>query len=303
MATARINDVELFYEQTGEGTPLVFLHEFAGDYRSWETQVRFFARRNAVVTFNARGYPPSEVPEDPDAYSQDIAVEDLRSLLDHLEIHRVHVVGFSMGGSAALAFGLKYPERARSVTIAGTGSGSSPGGDDAQFLRDMDYVAQRFESEGMDKVSEFYTSGPNRVQFKDKDPRGWREFNAQFRDGSAKGHANTMRGVQGKRPSVYALEAGLKAMTVPLMIMVGDEDEPCLQPGLYLKRTVASAALSVFPKTGHNINQEEPDLFNRVLLDFITQVDGGGWTLRNPASLGHSAVLNPAELRKADSGA
>ena len=299
MATARINDVELFYEQTGEGTPLVFLHEFAGDYRSWETQVRFFARRNAVVTFNARGYPPSEVPEDPDAYSQAIAVEDLRGLLDHLEIRRAHVVGFSMGGSAALAFGLKYPERARSVTIAGTGSGSSPGGDNAQFLRDMDYVAQRFESEGMDKVSEFYTSGPNRVQFKDKDLRGWQEFNAQFRDGSAKGHANTMRGVQRKRPSVYALEAGLKALTVPLMIMVGDEDEPCLQPSLYLKRTVPSAALSVFPKTGHNINQEEPDLFNRVLLDFITQVDGGRWTLRNPASLADSAVLNPAELGKA----
>ncbi len=301
MATARINDVELFYEQTGEGTPLVFLHEFAGDYRSWETQVRFFARRNAVVTFNARGYPPSEVPEDPDAYSQAIAVEDLRSLLDHLEIHRVHVVGFSMGGSAALAFGLKYPERARSVTIAGTGSGSSPGGDNAQFLRDMDYVVQRFESEGMDKVSEFYTSGPNRVQFKDKDPRGWQEFNAQFRDSSAKGHANTMRGVQRKRPSVYALEAGLKVMTVPLMIMVGDEDEPCLEPGLYLKRTVPSSALSVFPKTGHNINQEEPDLFNRVLHDFITQVDGGRWTLRNPTSLADSAVLNPAELGKAGS--
>jgi pimeloyl-ACP methyl ester carboxylesterase len=299
MATARINDVELFYEQTGEGTPLVFLHEFAGDYRSWETQVRFFSRRNAVVTFNARGYPPSDVPEDPDAYSQAIAVEDLRSLLDHLEIRRVHVVGFSMGGSAALAFGLKYPERARSITIAGTGSGSSPGGDNAQFLRDMDYVAQRFESEGMEKVSEFYTSGPNRVQFKDKDLRGWQEFNAQFRDSSAKGHANTMRGVQRKRPSVYALEAGLKAMTVPLMIMVGDEDEPCLEPGLYLKRTVPSAALSVFPKTGHNINQEEPDLFNRVLLDFITQVDGDRWTLRNPASLADSAVLNPAELGKA----
>ena len=299
MPTARINNAELFYERTGEGTPLVFLHEFAGDYRSWETQVRFFARRYAVVTYNARGYPPSEVPEDPSDYSQDIEVEDLRGLLDHLEIDRAHVVGFSMGGSAALLFGLKYPERTRSATITGTGSGSSPGGDNARFLRDMEYVIQRFESEGMDKVSEFYTSGPNRVQFQEKDPRGWQEFNAQFRDSSAKGHANTMRGVQSKRPSVYDLEEGLKAMAVPLLIMVGDEDQPCLEPGLYLKRTVPSAALSVFPKTGHNINQEEPDLFNRALLDFITQVDGGRWSLRNPASLAESAVLNPAELKKA----
>jgi pimeloyl-ACP methyl ester carboxylesterase len=299
MATARINDVELYYELTGEGTPLVFLHEFAGDCRSWENQVRLLARRYSVVTYNARGYPPSEVPEDPAAYSQDIAVEDLRGLLDHLKIDRAHVIGFSMGGSAALAFGLKYPERARSLAIVGTGSGSSPSGDKAQFLRDMEYVIQRFESEGMDKVSEFYTSGPNRVQFKEKDPRGWQEFNGQFRESSAKGHANTMRGVQSKRPSVYDLEEGLKAMTVPLLIMVGDEDQPCLEPGLYLKRTVPSAALSVFPKTGHNINQEEPDLFNRALLDFITQVDGGRWTLRNPASLAESTVLNPEELSKA----
>ena len=108
-----------------------------------------------------------------------------------------------------------------------------------------------------------------------------------------------MRGVQSKRPSVYELEEGLEAMNVPLMIMVGDEDQPCLGPGLYLKRTVPSAALTVFPKTGHNINQEEPDLFNRALLDFITQVDGGRWTLRNPGSLAESTVLNPEQLQKA----
>lgn len=300
MATANINDVEIFYEQTGHGTPIVFLHEFAGDYRSWEMQARFFARRYSVVTYNARGYPPSGVPEDPSAYSQDIAIEDLRGLMDHLHIDRAHIVGFSMGGSAALSFGLKYPQRAHSITIAGTGSGSLRGGDNAAFLRDMEYVIQRFEKEGMDRVSEFYTSGPNRVQFQDKDPRGWQEFNTQFREGSARGHANTMRGVQSNRPSVYDLENELKTMTVPLMIMTGDEDRPCLEPGLFLKDTVPSAALMVLPKTGHNINQEEPDLFNRSLLDFITQVDGGRWTLRNPASLSESAVLNPAEMGKAD---
>ena len=300
MPSARIGDVSLYYEETGEGTPLVLLHEFAGDYRSWETQVRFFARRYRVVTFNARGYPPSSVPEDAAAYSQSLAVADLRGLLDHLGIERAHVVGFSMGGSAVLQFGLEHPGRARSLTLAGTGSGSVPGGDKSAFVRDMQYVIGRFENEGMAAVAGFYTSGPNRVQFMDKDPRGWRDFDAQFRDGSARGHANTMRGVQSERPSVYELEAGLRELTVPLLIMVGDEDLPCLEPGLYLKRTVRSAALVVFPRTGHNINQEEPDLFNRTLLDFVTQVDAGRWTLRNPASLSASAVLNAAALDDAD---
>ncbi len=302
MAIARIDDIDLYYEQAGEGTPLVFLHEFAGDCRSWEAQVRYFARRYAVVTYNARGYPPSQVPDDPAAYSQDRAVEDLRGLMDHLALAQAHIVGFSMGGSAALVFGLRYPERARSVTIAGTGSGSSPSGDKSQFHRDVAYVAERFEKDGMESVSQFYTSGPNRVQFKDKDPRGWREFNEQFKQSSATGHANTMRGVQGRRPSVYELESDLKSMAVPLLIMVGDEDEPCLEPGLYLKRTVPSAALTVFPKTGHNINQEEPDQFNRALLDFITQVDGGRWRPRNPASRSSSALLSAAPRDEAGGG-
>ena len=124
MPKARVNGVNLFYEETGQGAPLVFVHEFAGDYASWHLQVRFLSRRYRTIAFNARGYPPSDVPEDPAAYSQEQAAEDIRGLLDALGIERAHICGLSMGGYATLHFGLRHPGRALSLVVAGAGYGS-----------------------------------------------------------------------------------------------------------------------------------------------------------------------------------
>src|SRR5215510_8962542 len=104
MPTARANGVELYYESTGEGFPLVWSHEFGGDYRSWEPQVRHFSRRYRVITYNHRGYPPSDVPEDFERYSQARARDDIRAVLDALKIDKAHVVGLSMGAFATLHF-------------------------------------------------------------------------------------------------------------------------------------------------------------------------------------------------------
>jgi pimeloyl-ACP methyl ester carboxylesterase len=292
MPTAQVNGVSLFYEEVGEGTPLVFVHEFAGDARSWHLQVRFFARRYRTIAYNARGYPPSDVPEDPKAYSQDQAADDIRGLLDALGIKKAHICGLSMGGYATLHFGLRYPERALSLVVAGAGYGSVAG-EREKFRRDVEETAMRFERDGMKAVAEFYTKGPTRVQFMDKDPAGWQEFYDMFCEQSAKGHALTMRGVQMSRPSVYELEAAMERMTVPTLIMTGDEDEPCLEPGIFMKRKIPSSGLVVMPKAGHTINLEDPEGFNRAVLDFLTAVDAGRWPLRNPGSLSTSAILPP----------
>ena len=292
MTTALVNGVRLFYEEVGEGTPLVFVHEFAGEARSWHLQVRFFARRYRTIAYNARGYPPSDVPDDPKAYSQDQAADDIRGLLDALGIRKAHICGLSMGGYATLHFGLRYPERALSLVVAGAGYGSVAG-EREKVRRDVEETARRFEQDGMKAVAEFYTKGPTRVQFKDKDPAGWQEFYDMFCAQSAKGHALTMRGVQMSRPSVYELEAAMERMTVPTLIMTGDEDEPCLDPGIFMKRKIPSSGLVVMPKAGHTINLEDPDAFNRAVLDFLTAVDAGRWPLRNPASVSASAILPP----------
>ncbi|MGH7309528.1 MAG: alpha/beta fold hydrolase [Candidatus Rokuibacteriota bacterium] len=295
MTMVRMDDgVGLYCEEAGQGTPLVFVHEFAGDAASWEPQVRFFARRFRTIAYNARGYPPSDVPGDLSAYSQDRAADDIRGVLDGLGIARAHVCGLSMGGYATLHFGLRHPSRALSLVVAGAGYGSVAA-ERERFREDSALTARRLEEDGMKAVAEFYARGPTRVQFLDKDPQGWRDFYARLAAGSAQGHALTLRGVQMTRPSVFELGDRLARLEVPTLIMTGDEDEPCLEPALFLKRTISTAGLVVMPKAGHAINLEEPDLFNRAVLDFLTAVEAGRWPRRNPASQTGSATL-PASV-------
>ena len=294
MPKALVNGVNLYYEEYGQGTPLVFVHEFAGEVRSWDLQVSFFSRRYRTIAYNARGYPPSDVPEDPNAYSQRQAADDIRGLLDALKIGKAHVCGLSMGGYATLHFGLLYPERALSLVVAGCGYGS--GTDRAEFKKDVEVTARRFEEDGMAKAAEFYSKGPTRVQFLDKDPKGWQEFHDLFAAQSARGHALTMKGVQLTRPSVFELGDQMEKLAVPTLVMTGDEDDPCLEPGIFMKRTIPTAGLVVIPKSGHTINLEEPDAFNRAVLDFLTAVEAGRWPRRNPQSMTGSAIL-PASMK------
>jgi pimeloyl-ACP methyl ester carboxylesterase len=276
--------VRLYYEETGTGAPIVFVHEFADDYRGYEGQLRHFARRHRCIAYNARGYPPSDVPDDPARYSQDRARDDIRAVLDALAIAKAHIVGISMGGFATLHFGLGYPERALSLVVAGCGYGAEPG-KRQQFHDETANTIALIESAGMKRASETYAIGPTRVQFQNKDPRGWTEFAARLADHSTRGSANTMRGVQARRPSLWDLTDRMRNLEVPTLIMTGDEDEPCLEPGLLMKRTIPTAALVVFPDTGHAVNLEEPDLFNRTLDEFFHQVESGRWPRRDPRSV------------------
>jgi len=291
VATITTDDgIELYYEEAGIGTPVIFVHEFAGDYRSFEAQMRHYARRYRCIAYNARGYPPSDVPESTAAYSQDRARDDILAVLDGLSIECAHIVGISMGSLATLHFGLHYPDRALSLTLGGCGYGAERSQRE-QFRAESESFAARIESEGMHKVADDYGRGPSRVQFENKDPRGFAEFVAHLAEHSSLGSANTLRGVQMQRPSVYDLEGTLGALKVPTLIMAGDEDDPCLEASLYLKRTIPSAGFALLPNTGHALNQEEPDLFNWLVDSFLHQVDVGRWTLRDPRSKG-GAILS-----------
>ena len=275
--------VRLYYEEAGAGHPIVFVHEFAGDYRAYETQLRYFSRRYRCIAFNARGYPPSDVPEDWQRYSQERARDDIRAVLDALNIAKAHVVGISMGGFATLHFGFAYPDRATSLVVAGCGYGAQPD-KRQQFAEETARTAAKIESDGMAEVAKSYGAGPTRVQYLNKDPRGYAEFLQQLSEHSTRGAANTMRGVQGRRPSLWDLTDEMKKLDVPTLVATGDEDDPCLEPGLLMKRLIRSAALVVFPNTGHALNIEEPDLFNRVCADFFHQVETGRWPHRDPRS-------------------
>ncbi len=276
--------VKLYYDETGKGVPIVFVHEFAGDVRSWEQQVRHFSKYYRCITFNARGYPPSDVPKDQEKYSQERARDDIRAVLDALKIDKAHIVGLSMGGFAALHFGFTYGDRARSIVVAGCGYGAAPG-ERAKFAEEAEASAKRFEELTMKKAAEGYALGPTRVQHQNKDPRGWREFADQLAEHSTEGAALTMRGVQKRRPSLFDLVDKMRTITVPTLIMTGDEDWPCLEPGILMKKNIPTASLVVMGNSGHNINLEEPALFNMHLSDLFQAADAGAWPKRDPRAM------------------
>lgn len=285
MPSLRTDDgVDLHYEDVGEGTPLVFVHEYAGDHRAWEPQLRFFARRYRCIAFSARGYPPSAVPTDAHAYSQDRATDDIAAIITGLGLGPTHVIGLSMGGFATLHLGLRHPALARSLVAAGVGYGAAPDKRE-QFWQETDATIARIRAEGMAQMADVYGHGPTRLVFEQKDPRGFAEFIAQLAEHSTEGSALTMQGVQRQRPSLFDLRDGFAAMKLPTFIIAGDEDDPTLEASLYLKRTIMGSALLVMPKCGHTMNLEDPDAFNRAVLDFITHVDAGTWRNRIPASL------------------
>ena len=279
--------VKLYYEQTGAGMPVIFVHEFAGDHRSWEPQMRHFGQRYRAISFNARGFPPSDVPEDVSFYSQNRAADDIAAVLDQLNIGQAHIVGLSMGGFATLHYGFRHASRARSLTVAGCGYGADPATRDG-FRAEGANTVEFIREKGMQAFADRYAFGPTRVQFQNKDPRGFAEFQRQLAEHSAVGSANTQLGVQRERPSLWDLQAEMQGLRVPTLILTGDEDWPCLAPGVLMKQTIPSSAMAVMPNCGHGINLEDPDQFNRIVGDFIAQVDAGRWPMRDPRAMAAS---------------
>ena len=281
--------VRLNYEMAGSGQTIVFVHEFAGDMRSWESQMRHFSRQYRCVAYNARGYPPSDVPEKPSSYSQARAADDIKAILDAVGADTAHVIGLSMGGFATLHFGFRHPARARSLCVGGCGYGAEPE-QRQRFQAEADAVAKILTDDGMVKFAETYAHGPTRVQFENKDPRGFAEFKRMLAEHSALGSANTQRGVQRERPSLYSLVGEMKKLTVPTLIITGDEDWPCLLPGILMKQNIASSALVVMPNAGHAINLEDPGEYNRIVGDFLSAVESGRWPNRDPRAVSASIM-------------
>ena len=282
MARTQVNGVTLHVEEIGSGEPIIFVHEFGGDARSWQPQVEHFSRHYRCVVYNARGYPPSDVPEDETLYGQHLSTADLKGVLDALDIERAFVVGLSMGAYTGLMLSMQHPERVRALVFASGGSGAYPE-TRKQFLADTTAVAEKILQANSVEAAGI-SSGPSRVQLQNKNQTVWEQFAAHLSEHSAVGSAYTLRHVQAERPSLYDLTDDLRAVTTPTLLVVGDEDESCLDVNLYLKRTMPYTGLSIFPKSGHLLNLEEPERFNSLIDEFFQTVQAGQWSRRDPRS-------------------
>ena len=282
MTRIPINGVSLHVEETGSGESIIFVHEFGGDTRSWQPQVEQLSQHYRCVVYNARGYPPSDIPEDERLYGQQLSTADLKGVLDALDIERAFVVGLSMGAYTGLMLTMQHPERVRALVFASGGSGAYPA-TRTQFLADTHAVAEKMlQANSVDASG--ISSGPSRVQLQNKNQTVWEQFAAHLSEHSALGSAYTLRHVQAERPSLYDLAAELRAVTTPTLLVVGDEDESCLDVNLHLKRTMPYSGLSILPKSGHLLNLEEPERFNVLIDEFFQTVQAGQWSRRDPRS-------------------
>ncbi|MGD9525735.1 alpha/beta fold hydrolase [Pseudonocardia sp.] len=272
--TTTDDGVALHWRETGSGAPVLFVHEFGGDSRSWRPQIAHFARRHRCLVHDARGYPPSGVPTDPGAYSQDRAVADAVAVLDAAGVDTAHVVGNSMGGFCALHLCLRHPERVRSAVVAGCGYGAHPDVA-AQARAAFLALADRYRDEGAAAVTADYGHSPARQPLREKDPDGHAEHLRVLAEHDRVGAALTLRGVQAARPSLYGLRAELAAVRVPVLLVVGDRDDDALDATLMLRRTIPGARLAVLPNSGHLTNLEEPALFNALVEAFHADVAAG----------------------------
>jgi pimeloyl-ACP methyl ester carboxylesterase len=265
--------VKLYYEAQGSGPPIVFVHELAGTCRSFDAQVAALKPRFRCIAFNARGYPPSDVPSEVESYSQDIAASDIGAVLDAAGAKDAHVLGVSMGAAAALQFALSDPARVRSAILCSIGSGSDakPG----EYATNMEANAARIEQNGLPQIRANFTSSPVRARLKDKNPAEFEKFLQELTSFSVQGLASTMRGVQMRRPPLYAHEAKIAAMHIPTLIVLGGDDEGCEKPSHFLAETLPGARLEILPNTGHAVNIEEPEKINRLVADFVGGVEAG----------------------------
>jgi pimeloyl-ACP methyl ester carboxylesterase len=270
------SSAKLYYEETGSGYPIVFVHEFGSDCREWETQVRHFSRAYRCIAYNARGYPPSDVPNDLNQYGWEFSVDDIAAVMRGIGIDRAHIVGLSMGGYAALQFGLRHPGKASAIVAAGAGTGSPPSLREA-WLKEAPATARGFLERGIEAMAEEMGHSPTRIQLKHKDPRGWQDFMDHLRQHSARGMSNTMARYQALRPSLHDFRDRFAKMTTPVLLAVGDEDAPCIETNLMLKAAIPMAGLWMCPNTGHAINLEEPAAFNAQVESFLSAVERGTW--------------------------
>ena len=266
MPFAQSSGVRLYYEDSGAGPAVLFVHELASDLRQWRGTIAALRPRYRCIAWNARGYPPSDTPDAPEAYRWEAFAGDIGAVLDHLELPGAILVGWSMGGYAALQFARLRPERVLGLVLAGVGSGS-PAAERGPFQAQMLELAQAWRTDPA-AAAELVAASPGRQPLK-RDPRAFAAWLADLKTHSPQGMALTCANYQALRPSLEACEADLARLSPPVLLMVGEADAPCLEASRWLARTIPGAQLTVLEGGGHAPMLEDPAGFARALEQFL----------------------------------
>jgi pimeloyl-ACP methyl ester carboxylesterase len=273
MPIAPVNGIELYYEATGTGSPLVWVHGFACGIRSWDPQVRDLSDSRRVIAYDVRGFGLSEAPDSAAAYSQAISVADLAALIGHLELERTALGGLSMGGNIALNFALAYPRRVSAMIIADTGAGSD---DTSEWIAGSHRYAEACERGGIEAFADVACANPLFARYIEQGPDCQRFIRSCLMTHRARGVAHTAREVLAKRPTIYSLKGQLKELRIPTLLIVGEHDTPCVKVHEFMAATIPGARSVVLAGVGHLSNLEAPELFNAHVRRFLDDVARSG---------------------------
>ncbi len=277
MGTAKVDSIELYYEEKGSGDPLLLIMGLAADSTAWMFQVPDFAKRYRTVTFDNRGVGRSAKPPGP--YTIHLMADDAAALLDALDIRRAYVLGVSMGGMIAQELAIRHPERVRGLILACT-------------FPEPDTDVERQREFGMQQFGGTVTaSGEMQIDLTALDPLMFfqhllpRVFNQSFIDtelprlmqlfAGALQYGFSMEAILGQVAAVMGHRATdrLHQIKAPTLVITGDADL-LISPGNsdVLARSIPGAKLVKVPGGSHGFNLETPEVFNRHVLDFLAGV-------------------------------
>ena len=246
---AQLNGIAIDYEVSGSGPVVLLSHGYGSTRHMWDEQHRALADRWRVVSWDMRGHGQSDSPADPAQYSAAVTVADMAALLRHVGAERAIIGGLSLGGYVSLAFALAHPDLTQALVICDSGPGYRNAEARAGWNQRAQERAAALEAKGLEALG-----------------RRSRETQ-QAVHRSAQGLAHAARGMLAQEGSQVI--DGLATIRVPTLIIVGDQDQPFVAPSEYMAKKIPGARLAVIPGAGHSSNLDQPEVFNRVLREFL----------------------------------
>lgn len=263
-----INDVNYYLEVVGEGEPLLLLHGFTGSAKNWNPFIEQWSKDYKLIAVDLLGHGQTDHPTDYHRYSTENAVRDLLALLNHFEIEKTNIIGYSMGGRLALSFAALYPERVQSLILESSSPGLVSKKEQLARKASDNILADKIEQDNMEAFINYWENLP---LFKSQEQSLPADVKKHLRSERLKnnkqGLANSLRGMgTGVQPSWWE---NLHALEIPVLLVVGERDEKFCKINQLMNKSLPKSNFLVVKDAGHTIHMEQPEFFGKIVMDYL----------------------------------
>jgi pimeloyl-ACP methyl ester carboxylesterase len=260
----KANGIEMNYELSGEGNCLVLIHGYTDNLNLWYNQGPAFSQHCRLLTYDVRGFGKTEVREA--TYSMGLFAEDLRALLEALDIESACVLGYSMGGRIALEFALTHPEMTAGLILSNSGIGEAPNPEMQERRKMMVEVLQQGDIE---VIAELMTEASFSPGLKERNPKAYEKYKSIKMQNDPSEYLAVMQAIVGAIDS----PVDFGRLRCPTLIIAGDRDGfMSVSVGEAMREAIPNAEMHILP-TGHAAMIEEPEAYNRIVLGFFEKLE------------------------------